>query len=183
MSEIAERFRRVAGRFTEVAEGVPTGGWEAPTPCEGWVARDVVRHLVDWMPGLLLSGPGLPVPEMPPVDDDPVGAWRVLRDALQAALDDPAVAERSFESRAGRHTVADAIDRFGTGDVLVHTWDLARATGQDETLDADEVHRLLGAMVAMEGPMRASGHYGPRVEVADDAGEQARLIAFTGRSV
>ena len=28
------------------------------------------------------------------------------------------------------------------GDILVHTWDLARATGQDETLDPDEVQRI-----------------------------------------
>ena len=32
MDEIAERFRRIAGRFTEVAEGAPTGGWGPPHP-------------------------------------------------------------------------------------------------------------------------------------------------------
>ena len=80
-------------------------------------------------------------------------------------LDDPEVAGREYYMPAGRVTVGESISRFGTGDVLVHTWDLARATGQDETLDPDEVHRLLDGMVAMEGPMRASGHYGPQVEV------------------
>ena len=181
MSDDSERFRRVAGAFTDRVRAVPEGAWENPAPCEGWVARDVVRHLVGWMPGLFLETPGLPVPQIPDVDDDPLGAWLAVRDALQAALDDPEVAGREYDMPAGRVTVGESISRFGTGDVLVHTWDLARATGQDETLDPDEVHRLLDGMVAMEGPMRASGHYGPRVEVPADAPEQDRLIAFSGR--
>jgi uncharacterized protein (TIGR03086 family) len=78
-------------------------------------------------------------------------------------------------------TVAQAIDQFGTNDILVHTWDLARATGLDETLDATEVGRMLAGMEPYDEAMRQSGHYGPRVEVPDDADEQTRLIAFTGR--
>ena len=48
---------------------------------------------------------------------------------------------------------------FCTGDILVHTWDLARATGLDETLDADEVHRMFVGMEPMDEMLRASGHY------------------------
>jgi hypothetical protein len=69
--------------------------------------------------------------------------------------------------------------------LLVHTWDLARAVGLDETLDADEVHRLVTGFDAMDpqmdAAMRSSGHYGPRTEVPADADEQTRLLAFTGR--
>jgi uncharacterized protein (TIGR03086 family) len=63
----------------------------------------------------------------------------------------------------------------------VHTWDVARATGLDETLDADEVHRMFSAMEPLDEVLRASGHFGPRVPVPDDADEQTKLIAFTGR--
>ena len=70
---------------------------------------------------------------------------------------------------------------FFIGDVLVHTWDLAGATGLDDTLDPDEVHRLVEAMAPLEEPMRKSGHYGPRVEVPADADEQSRMLAFSGR--
>ena len=35
---------------------------------------------------------------------------------------------------------------FGTGDVLVHTWDLARSASQDERLDTDEMRRLFASM-------------------------------------
>jgi acyl-CoA synthetase (AMP-forming)/AMP-acid ligase II len=42
------------------------------------------------------------------------------------------------------------------GDVLIHTWDLARATGQDETLDADEVHRMLVGIEPYDEMLRSS---------------------------
>jgi uncharacterized protein (TIGR03086 family) len=105
----------------------------------------------------------------------------VLDDALQAALDDPDVAAREFEMRGNTYRTDQAIDMFCTGDIVVHTWDLARATGLDETLDPDEVHALFVGMEPMDEMLRQSGQYGPRVEVPDDADEQTKLIAFTGR--
>jgi uncharacterized protein (TIGR03086 family) len=181
MSEISERYRRIAGQFTERANAVPAGAWDKPAPCEGWVARDVVRHMVEWVPAFFASNAGVEFPKVPSVDDDPVAAWTVLSDAIQAALDDPEVARREFEVRGERHTVEDAFVTFCIGDVLVHTWDLARATGADEALDADEVHRLLERTEPIADTLSESGHFGERVAVPDDADEQTRLLALTGR--
>ena len=181
MSEISERYAKIAGQFTERVTAVPDDAWDNPAPCDGWVARDVVRHLVEWMPGLFFGGPGLEPPRPPSVDEDPVGAWEVVRDAIQALLNDPEIAATEFDTPPGRVTVEQAVDQFGTGDILVHTWDLARAAGLDETLDASEVHRMFAGMEPYDEAMRQSGHYGPRVAVPDDADEQTKLIAFTGR--
>jgi uncharacterized protein (TIGR03086 family) len=182
MTEIADRYRKVAARFSETADGVPPGAWDDPSPCEGWAARDVVRHLVEWFPPFLRSGAGVELPAGPSVDEDPAGAWHTLDDAVQGLLDDPATADRRFaHDRAGEHGLADAIAMFFLGDVLVHTWDLARATGQDERLDPDEVHDMLVGVEPMDEVLRSSGHYGPRVPVAPDADEQTKLIAFMGR--
>lgn len=131
---------------------------------------------------MIFEGAGLARPTIPPVDDDPVAAWRALDAALQGALDDPGVASRSFEMRMGRVSVDEAIDQFCTGDIFFHTWDLARATGLDERLDPDEVHAALTAMQPLDQVLRDSGHYGPKVAVADDADEQTKLIAFIGRT-
>lgn len=183
--ENADRFRTVAAGFTRVADAVPEGAWDNPAPPEGWLARDVVRHLVEWVPALFASATtgGVVVPLGPSADEDPVGAWANLRDHLQAVLDDPANAERRFvHDRAGEHALLDAIDMFVTGDVLLHTWDLARATGGDERLDPDEVHRMLVGMVPLDDMLRASGQYGARVVVPEDADEQSQLIAFIGRN-
>ncbi len=158
--------------------------WDRPAPCDGWVARDVVRHLVEWMPGMFFGSTGLAAPVIPSVDDDPAAAWHALDGALQAALDDPGTAAHEFEMRMGRFSVEQAIGMFAVGDILVHTWDIARAAGLDEALDADEVHSLYAGMSSMdESVLRDSGQFGPRVEVTDDADEQTRLIAYTGRQV
>ena len=179
---VADRYRNVAAGFTRRVAGVPDNAWSNPAPCEGWVARDVVRHLVEWVPALLSAGASVTVPAIPPVDDDPAAAWSALDQALQATLDDPAVSQAAFDHpQAGRHTVEGAIAMFILPDVLVHTWDLARATGLDETLDPDEVHTLVAGMEPHDEMLRQSGHYGPRIDVPADADEQTRLIAFLGR--
>ena len=188
MTEIGARFATVAAGFTARVEAVPADRWERPAPCEGWVARDVVRHLVEWLPGpgFLLGTFGVDTGPIPSVEDAPAGAWAVVRDAIQRALDDPAIATRVEDcGPPGVLSLEAAVDMTCVPDVLIHTWDLARATGLDERLDADEVHRLVTAVEAMppevDEAMRSSGHYGPRAPIADGADEQARLLAFMGR--
>ena len=80
-------------------------------------------------------------------------------------------------------TLADVVDRFYTADVFMHTWDLARATGQDETLDADFAGQLLAGMRPIEELLRSSGQYGPAMPVSADAPVHERLMAFVGRDV
>ena len=181
MSEFAARYRKIAGQFTDRVTNVPEDAWDNPAPCEGWVARDVVRHLVEWVPGFFESYVGVSLPKPTTVDIDPAGAWVTLSDAIEALLDDPVVSAREFDAPMGRMSVEQAVDMIVSSDVLLHTWDLARATGLDETLDPDEVHRMWEGMEPMDEPLRNSGHYGPRVSVPDDANEQAKLIAFIGR--
>ena len=181
MSDVPERFRNVAAQFTQRAKAVTRDAWDDPSPCEGWVARDIVRHMVAWMPGYFLEARGIDVPEIPSVDADPLGAWETMRDAIQSALDDPAIRTKEQDTPDGRWTVEQAVNAFGIGDVLIHTWDLARAAGLDDTLDGPEVHRALEALNRSGGRVLENGHFAPSVEVSEDADEQTRLLALTGR--
>ncbi|MDQ3176253.1 MAG: TIGR03086 family metal-binding protein [Actinomycetota bacterium] len=177
-----DEHRLVAARFSELVEGTSAGAWDDPAPVEGWVARDVVRHLVEWPRGLLAESAGLELAEGPSVDDDPVGAWRAHAGAVQALLDDPATPGRTMSNpHTGDVPLDVAIDRFYTADVFMHAWDLARATGQDETLDPDRCAEMLAGMEPMDEVLRASGQYGPKVDVPADADVQTRLLAFIGR--
>jgi uncharacterized protein (TIGR03086 family) len=179
---VADRYRNVAERFTQRIREVSEADWERPAPCEGWVTRDVVRHLVEWVPALLLTGADVTIPAGPSVDADPVGAWLTLSDAIQTVLDDPTTATRTFNHpQAGIHPLDTAIGMFILGDVLIHTWDIARAAGLDESLDETEVEGMYFGMLPLDEMLRSSGHYGPRVHVADHADTQTKLIAFTGR--
>jgi uncharacterized protein (TIGR03086 family) len=178
---IAERYRKVADQFVARLRAVPDDAWDNPAPCEGWVTRDVVAHLVEWLPALFFSLWPVEAPAIPPVADDPVGAWLAVDGAIRAALADPEIAGAERDTPMGPSTFARALDMICTPDVLVHTWDLARAAGLDETLDPVEVHRVFVGSEPYDEALRASGHYGPRVPVPDDADEQTQLLAFMGR--
>jgi hypothetical protein len=118
------------------------------------------------------------------VDENPVAAWQVHCDGVQAVLDDPETVHRELANpHIGRLPLETAIDQFYTADVFMHTWDLSRATGQDDRLDPDFCAQLLGGMEQMEQVMRSSGQYGPRVEVPGGADTQTRLLGFIGRDL
>ncbi len=176
----AERHRQLASGFT--ARVLGAHDWDAPAPVAGWRARDVVQHLTGWLPALLAGGAGIELSTGVDAEQDPAGAWLVQAAAVQALLDDPGTAERLLKNPyLGELPVDQAIDRFYTTDVFLHTWDLARATGQDERLDPQLCADLLAGMEPLDELLRSSGQYGPRVPVAADAGPQDRLIGFIGR--
>ncbi len=138
--------------------------WDAPTPVPDWAARDVVRHLVEWFPGFIESGSDVRLRRGPSVDDDPVGAWEAQAASVQAVLDDPAAAAGTYSNpHTGELPVDQATDRFYTADVFMHTWDLARSTGQDDALDPATCAQMLAGMKPIEELIRASGQYGPAV--------------------
>ncbi len=176
----SRRHHEVAGAFSDRVLG--TRDWEAPTPVAGWVVRDVVRHLTEWFPAFLAAGAGVELARGPAVEHDPVAAWRVHSDAVQALLDDPATADRVLTNpHIGALPLDRAVDQFYTADVFMHTWDIARSTGQDDGLDLDFCADLLTGMESMEEAMRSSGQYGARVPVPQDADVQSRLLGFIGR--
>ncbi len=175
----AEHHAAVAAGFTRRVDGVRD--WQAPAPVDGWVARDVVGHLVGWLPGFLAGGGILLDSDGPPVEDDPAGAWHAHVTAVQALLDGPESEQEYSHPQVGTHRLGPAIDMFYTTDVFLHTWDLARATGQDDTLDPAFAAEVLAGMEPIEEMLRQSGQYGPKVPVAEDAPVQDRLMGFIGR--
>ena len=176
----AERHRQISGLFTDRVRG--TRHWDAPAPVAGWAARDVVGHLTGWSAAFVSAGAGIELPRGPSAEQDPVAAWQVHCDAVQALLDDPATAARVLTSQhIGTLPLCRAIDQFYTADVFMHTWDLARATGQDERLDPGFCAELLAGMKPLEEVIRSSGQYGPKVEVPGNADPQTRLLGFIGR--
>lgn len=178
----AEEFREIAGRFGRLVAAVPDDAWERPAPVEGWSARDVVRHLLDWFPPFLHHGAGIDLPTGRGVGTDPAAAWAAFSDAVQTVLDDASSDDLVFrDPHVGEMPLPQAVSRFFTADVFLHTWDLARATGQDETLDPERCAVMLAGMEPLDELLRSSGQYGPRVPVPEDADPQTRLLGFIGR--
>lgn len=177
----ADRHRVVAARFEDVVGGVRD--WEAPTPVASWRARDIVEHLVTWLPGFVAGGSEHHLSAHGAGDTtDPPQVWRTHATRVQALLDDPVAASSAFaHPQLPPQTLAEAVAAYYVTDVFLHTWDLARATAQDDALDAEVCAELLAGMEPMADTLAASGQYGPRVPVPDDATTQERLIGLIGR--
>lgn len=180
----AERHRVVAATFGDRVRGVPADGWDDPAPVAGWTARDVVEHL-GWFPGYFQTTHGIDIaastgaPEAP---EDLAANWDTVSANLQRLLDDPATAERRVtDPHLGELPFAVLVDRIYVADVFMHTWDLARATGQDDRLDPAFCAELLAGMEPIADLLWSSGQYGPPVEVPADADSQTRLLGFIGR--
>ena len=66
-------------------------------------------------------------------------------------------------------------------EIVVHTWDLAQAAGLPVALDPELVRQAIETAEAFAPVARSAGLIGPAVVVADDADDQARLLAVFGR--
>ncbi len=172
-------YRVATGRAIAVAEAVQGEQLGSPTPCAEWTVQQLIDHLVGGTEYLLsaMQGREPAQPSGSTGADYRHGVANVL-DALRVpgALERTCIAPLGFE-----WPVAQAV--AGTFmDVLIHTWDLARATGQNDKLDPDLVDACT-AMFLPEMPERgrAAGIFGPAVEVGDDATAQDRLLAAAGR--
>ncbi|TCN41158.1 uncharacterized protein (TIGR03086 family) [Kribbella orskensis] len=192
MEEIAERYRRRAEAFEQKVAAVRPEQWGDQSPCEKWTARDVVDHIVG-MHGYMLIPAGRSLDGATTVQEDPLAAFQAARAAVEAVLDDPALAKQESDTPAGRMTSEAHIDQVISDDLVLHGWDLARATGQDETMDPGDVERLWSSnssippeVIEMYRTPDAFGPgievFGPEVVVPADAPLQDRLLGFIGRT-
>jgi len=191
MGPVADRYRRHADAFERKLAAVRPEQWSNQSPCTEWDARDVVEHIVV-MHGVMLRPVDRELSTAPSVGDDPVRAFERARADVEAVLDDPELAGRECDTPNGRMTVAQQIDEVVSDDLVLHGWDLARATGQDDTMDPEDVERLWAITTAIPAVLmekyRTPGAfgpgvevYGPEVEVAAQAPLQDRLLGLIGR--
>ncbi len=171
MTGIAQVWQQAADKWSELIAQVGDDQWSASTTCDGWTVRDLVDHTMHWQgQGGAILGAGTSA------GDD----WATIEPALGAALQDPSNLEGTAEQMGGMPK--QQVAGFVIGDLLIHSWDLARSIGADETLPIEAVEStLMGLQRVPDQMLRSSNMFGPPVEVADDASPQDRLLAFVGR--
>lgn len=170
-------WRTHAEPFTAVVDDVRD--WDAPSPCEGWSARDVLDHVVETERDFL-ARQGLSLPDLP--GGDPAAGWREHAAAVDALLGDDAVANTTFEGAFGPTTVGETLARYYGFDLLVHRWDLARSQGRDEQLSAAELATIDASVDGFGEHAYAPGIFAAAVDVPADADAQRRVLARTGRT-
>jgi uncharacterized protein (TIGR03086 family) len=193
LSEQADRFRRAADGFQARIASTPADRWDSPSPCPGWTARDLVAHVINESRRILATVRGVePAPlhgvgladmgSVPRLDQDadPAAAWEKISAELTAAIDDPACATAELPTPVGPVPFAGIIEALPE-DVLIHTWDLARATGGDDRLDPDLVAHVHAHLRPMDEALRQPWAFGPKVTPPPGADPQTEFLCFVGR--
>lgn len=182
MSDVLDRYRMLADDFGARVNAVPEGAWDNQSPCTEWRARDVVAHVTNNARRISALARGQEPPE-PGTDEDPVAAWAETRALMEAVLADPDLASTSIPGPMGPMPVETLVGRFICTDILVHTWDLARATGLDETINAEAAAAAHQGLLPMDAMIRQPGVFGPKVDCPENADVQTQLLTFLGRHV
>lgn len=193
LSAPADRFRRTADGFADRIAAVPADRWDSPSPCPAWSARDIAAHVINEARRILATVRGaepqplhgVAVAEMgalPELDADADlhAAWKEIGAGLTAAIDDPDCLRAEMPTFAGPMPFADIVESLPE-DVLIHTWDLARATGGDERLDAEVVAHVHAHLEPMDEALRQPWAFGPKVPVPPGADAQTAFLCFVGR--
>jgi uncharacterized protein (TIGR03086 family) len=188
VSEISDRYRRRADLFEQTVRAVDPDAWDNQSPCTDWRARDVVGHVVE-MHGFMLRPLTRGLSPAPSIEDDPLGAFLAARADIETVLDNFAIAGIETDTPMGNVTIEQHVDGVVSTDLIIHRWDLARGTGQDDTIDPDELPGMWAGAQQIPEQMRTPGAFGPGivvfgplVVVPDDAPLQDRLLGLLGRN-
>jgi len=183
---ILDRLDRASAAVADQLDAVgrlDPGLWAAPTPCTEWTVRDLAGHLVGIDLRLLAMFEEGPPPErgVDRLGDDPAGAYRRSAAALRAAAV-PGALERSGTTPIGVATGAERL-QWRVADLLVHSWDLAQATGVRADLPDGLVEPALAFVGSGLAEQDRTGRFGEPQPIGDGAPVLDRLAAFTGRPV
>jgi uncharacterized protein (TIGR03086 family) len=182
---VLDGFPQALDGFEAALAGVAQSRWSSPSPCAGWSAADVAGHLIGGLRETEALARGRyeekEATEHPGsvIGDDPLAAWRLARADMMAALDPSALA-RLVPGPWGPMPLGEILERSPM-EFLVHTWDLAQATGQAAVMDPGLVRHAVGPARQFAPLARLSGLVGPECAVAEDADDLTRLLAIFGR--
>lgn len=175
-----DRFRTAAEPLTSVIDRVPADRWDAPSPCEGWTTRDVVRHIIETERQFLTSR-DVALGDAPDVDADPAAAWRAHRAEVEGVIADESVTATAYDGHFGPTTVGETIERFYVFDLVAHRWDIATGAGIDDRFTDAELDQLEGGAASFGDALYMEGVSKPALDVPDGADRQTRVLATIGR--
>lgn len=182
--EIMTAIETSYDRLGRLASNVAPEALDTPTGLPGWDVRTLLDHTLGFVVALTDCANGESMVEATAaglVQSDPVGAVRrAVQDSL-AVWRRPGALEATVATPLGPMPGAQAL-ALVVMETTIHGTDLARATGQDETVDPEVAAIVLATLETMPlDAIRAAGAFGPEVSVAGDAAASHRALALTGR--
>lgn len=173
-------------RTGELVAGIGADQWDLPTPCREWNVRELVNHVVsgNWWVGELARGRTIEQVgdrlDGDVLEPDPVVAYAQSAGAARAAFAEPGALEAPCAVSYGP-VPGSVYAGHRIIDVAVHGWDIARATGQDDTLDPELVAGCAAIVEPQLDLLKGSGVFATDVEAPAGADDQTRLLAHLGR--
>ncbi|WP_405999234.1 TIGR03086 family metal-binding protein [Streptomyces sp. NBC_00829] len=178
---ISNLLEAAAGRAVPVVRGITDGQLADPTPCAEYDVRTLVDHLMQ----VVINFQALAArkeADFSSVRHYTDGDWRSRFADETGVLVAAWAVPGAEEGTAGTMGLpARTVGHMVLGDLTVHAWDLARATGQEFTPDPVVVDELVPSLAAMAPMARKGGVFGEPVPVPDDAPGFDKVLAMTGR--
>jgi uncharacterized protein (TIGR03086 family) len=184
--EPLEQLRRAQHEFARRVALVGPEDLTRRTPCPDWDVAALINHVVgaDRAYVALLHGDSAPefarIMSRTRLGRDPAGDFAESSAALLEAISRPAVLDRVVHHPVGEITGAQLLGMRVT-DWTVHGWDLARAIGADESIDAELAVALLDRMLARGEALYSTGYFRRGRGVPESAPPEVRLLDVLGR--
>ena len=179
--EPVDALSRAYDSMDRLVQSLAPNDLGAQTPCEQWVVRDVLEHLLgnlEVFTGVARDGKPFAMPEeRERLGPDPAASFR-------AAADENLAAWRGSDAVDQPTGMIPGVTLFdiNLADAVMHTWDIARAVDRDPGIDPEVVELVLAKM---EGEWHQIGHkmgaFGPPCDAPAGAPPLDRLLALTGR--
>ncbi|MGW5644010.1 TIGR03086 family metal-binding protein [Saccharopolyspora sp. NPDC003752] len=188
MSE-AQFLTRAAASLREIVRNIKPDQLDAPTPCAEYDVRKLVNHLLFWGPSLEAAARKETVPPPAEAEQDldlTGGDWAAdlvaLLDRTAGSWSEPAAWEGTTHMGGSTELPASLVGGMIVVELVVHGWDLAKATGQRVAPDDDVLDYVHGEVAKTADQGREMGVYDTEVTVPASASTLDRILGMTGRN-
>jgi uncharacterized protein (TIGR03086 family) len=186
---VIDRFVLAGAGFERAVRLVEPGQWSHPTPCSAWDVRMLVNHVARGNLNYIALVNGgtaadfLRLRDADALGSNPVEAFTGAVTACAAAFAEPGALQRQLDYPLGRAGGGQMLS-VRTADTVIHTWDLARAIGADETLDGSLVTWMTDHLAEIYAGLDGADEFfaKPGTPPDDNASEQDRLLCRMGRT-
>lgn len=181
-----ELFNRVLAQASEVFETVTPADYQKPTPDTEWDVHTLANHMLyelSWIPEMVQ---GYTIVEVGAkydgdlLENVPAANWHTAAEraiAAVSACDLGETAHLSYGDYSNESYLQQA-----SGDLLVHSWDLASALQTGWHMDPEVAQVIYDGMAASRAAWQNSGLFGREIDVPGSADIQTKLLALTGRN-